>query len=462
MPLGSFIRAAHEFAPAGEYDLIKPLVLSVQHDRRLDEAKEESFCSSHSDCSSCNKWFPTCAWCGNTGRCHVAPPELRDKAPYIHQMHVLYNLQEYQKTYGKGQMLRQYESVTGDECRVWIVNSTSCHWVGQYCNHAGSCRSCLQRSGGGCGWCHGQSRCMPGTQSSELRMSTDEATCNSSATPPGTWVFGNWAKYMDHGIWENTCAKIPDMLPSAQNSWSSFGEGTSGSRSNSRGTEEPATGNVAAQMIPITITLAAIFSMMVITFFFIMKFRRVAFLHGPARHEPRRHPSQDFTANGTGVDIQALETRLPSCRPVIIGASHHHRSRHRADEETGSEISSDSVIPCAVCLSHMEIGDEARSLPCEHLFHKQCIDSWLARSLQCPVCRSVVGAAASVDPLPCAYASNGAAASLQPGGQPGPSMPSVSVESIYGASAAGPSTSQASNQDHVATVAEAEASRETT
>jgi len=41
---------------------------------------------------------------------------------------------------------------------------------------------------------------------------------------------------------------------------------------------------------------------------------------------------------------------------------------------------------CAVCLSEFEEGDGLRRLPCNHSFHRACIDKWLKRNKVCPLC----------------------------------------------------------------------------
>ena len=47
---------------------------------------------------------------------------------------------------------------------------------------------------------------------------------------------------------------------------------------------------------------------------------------------------------------------------------------------------------CPVCLSDLTVGDEARHLPCNHMFHKACVDEWLKVNATCPVCRaSIIG-----------------------------------------------------------------------
>lgn len=45
---------------------------------------------------------------------------------------------------------------------------------------------------------------------------------------------------------------------------------------------------------------------------------------------------------------------------------------------------------CAICLCAWEPGDVQRSLPCFHAFHQACVDPWLKRRFQCPLCCSTV------------------------------------------------------------------------
>jgi hypothetical protein len=53
-----------------------------------------------------------------------------------------------------------------------------------------------------------------------------------------------------------------------------------------------------------------------------------------------------------------------------------------------------SEVQCPICLSEISSGDLIRSLPaCGHDFHKSCIDLWLLRRADCPMCKSDVCAA---------------------------------------------------------------------
>ncbi|KAJ4750490.1 RING/U-box superfamily protein [Rhynchospora pubera] len=50
---------------------------------------------------------------------------------------------------------------------------------------------------------------------------------------------------------------------------------------------------------------------------------------------------------------------------------------------------SKSPLECAVCLSEFLENDILRLLPgCRHVFHTNCIDTWLSEHITCPVCRS--------------------------------------------------------------------------
>lgn len=42
---------------------------------------------------------------------------------------------------------------------------------------------------------------------------------------------------------------------------------------------------------------------------------------------------------------------------------------------------------CTICLTEFAAGDEARILPCFHMYHRSCIDEWVKKAAVCPVCR---------------------------------------------------------------------------
>ncbi|XP_031100781.1 E3 ubiquitin-protein ligase RHA2B-like [Ipomoea triloba] len=53
------------------------------------------------------------------------------------------------------------------------------------------------------------------------------------------------------------------------------------------------------------------------------------------------------------------------------------------------------AVECAVCLCKIEEGEEVGDLRCNHIFHRDCLDRWLATGRNsCPLCRTQVKSAA--------------------------------------------------------------------
>merc|ERR1712137_1414293 len=54
------------------------------------------------------------------------------------------------------------------------------------------------------------------------------------------------------------------------------------------------------------------------------------------------------------------------------------------------DVRESSQQTCMICLSDFGIGDDCRRLPCRHVFHGDCIDQWLRRCTDCPICKDNV------------------------------------------------------------------------
>ncbi|GAB5361649.1 hypothetical protein AAMO2058_000730600 [Amorphochlora amoebiformis] len=57
----------------------------------------------------------------------------------------------------------------------------------------------------------------------------------------------------------------------------------------------------------------------------------------------------------------------------------------RLPTSTGKTIGKD--VKCLVCILTITSRESVRLLPCLHKFHKRCIDKWLKKSTECPVCK---------------------------------------------------------------------------
>lgn len=47
----------------------------------------------------------------------------------------------------------------------------------------------------------------------------------------------------------------------------------------------------------------------------------------------------------------------------------------------------ESEKQCAVCICDFTTGEQAKQMPCKHIFHPDCIHPWLAKHNSCPTCR---------------------------------------------------------------------------
>lgn len=63
-----------------------------------------------------------------------------------------------------------------------------------------------------------------------------------------------------------------------------------------------------------------------------------------------------------------------------------------------SDLNSEGLPSCSVCLCPYEEGEMMRRLPCGHEFHMKCIDQWLTQRTTCPMCRVALVSDAEAPP----------------------------------------------------------------
>ncbi|GMI99239.1 hypothetical protein HRI_003593200 [Hibiscus trionum] len=52
---------------------------------------------------------------------------------------------------------------------------------------------------------------------------------------------------------------------------------------------------------------------------------------------------------------------------------------------------------CSICLEEFQVDEEAREMPCKHVFHSGCIEKWLRIHGSCPVCRYLMPVAETAE-----------------------------------------------------------------
>jgi hypothetical protein len=62
-------------------------------------------------------------------------------------------------------------------------------------------------------------------------------------------------------------------------------------------------------------------------------------------------------------------------------------SQKKEIETKLSEVETQEHPNCVICQEEMHVNKITRKLPCEHVYHKECIDIWLIKNPTCPICR---------------------------------------------------------------------------
>lgn len=97
--------------------------------------------------------------------------------------------------------------------------------------------------------------------------------------------------------------------------------------------------------------------------------------------------------NDTDV-LQRWGAAFPSAQATLVDAAASAGMGLSPDEIKALPcelLDSSELIECSICITTLEPGDSIRRLPsCGHTFHRSCIDPWLVRQGDCPLCKRQV------------------------------------------------------------------------
>ena len=85
------------------------------------------------------------------------------------------------------------------------------------------------------------------------------------------------------------------------------------------------------------------------------------------------------------IQHQAVENTLRSLPVFKIDEKFIEISKNKENSKK------EQFNKCIICMENYEIGDEVETLPCFHLFHKECIDKWFKSNKDsCPICKNKI------------------------------------------------------------------------
>ncbi|XP_041366987.1 E3 ubiquitin-protein ligase RNF115-like isoform X2 [Gigantopelta aegis] len=98
------------------------------------------------------------------------------------------------------------------------------------------------------------------------------------------------------------------------------------------------------------------------------------------------HANPGDYAWGTG----GLDTIITQLLNQLEGAGAPPADREKIESLPKVKITERQVVlvlQCSVCMEDFKLDEEVRKLPCDHHYHKECIEKWLELHGTCPVCR---------------------------------------------------------------------------
>ena len=95
-------------------------------------------------------------------------------------------------------------------------------------------------------------------------------------------------------------------------------------------------------------------------------------------HDGRRNQNDNYSSINAAI----------SERDHTSTSNPHFLHDRKDDVIENQEMGIDDNHQCSICLSQYHDGDILRMLPCFHKYHRSCVDPWLKKKTNCPLCNT--------------------------------------------------------------------------
>ena len=103
------------------------------------------------------------------------------------------------------------------------------------------------------------------------------------------------------------------------------------------------------------------------------------------------HPDGGENKPGVSDEAKARWDRFEYKSISSLTNRGHHGSDLGQKGDDNNDVAKDisnNEPACSICLCEYEKGDRLVSLPCNHVFHEDCITSWTDHNTRCPLCNA--------------------------------------------------------------------------
>ncbi len=112
----------------------------------------------------------------------------------------------------------------------------------------------------------------------------------------------------------------------------------------------------------------------------------------PPKYDYYRPIPQQALRRGGAETHAPLPQADPDAHGHAGGAGALHAGAGGGEEIEMTDIEGGDMPECVICYNGIDVGHPGGYMvsPCDHLFHRECLERWMDIKLECPVCRAAL------------------------------------------------------------------------